>query len=117
MSRVTKNFRLARQAALHGDDKGIRRQYRLGAVGLRSDGTTVTSNNLPCQSPNKHAHAEARLCRKLDWDSEVFVVRITMTGGLTNARPCDNCMHAMRLRGVKRIYYSINENEHGVIKL
>jgi len=118
MSRVTKNFRLARQAALHGDDKGVRRQYRLGAVGLRSDGTTVTSNNLPCQHPNKHSHAEARLTRKLDWGSEVYVVRITMGKALlANARPCPNCQQLMKLRGVKRVYYSISEREWGCIKL
>ena len=102
--------------ALRGD-KVIRRQYRLGAVGIRHDGTVVTSNNVPCAHPERAAHAEARLVRKLDWGSEVYIVRILRNGRMASARPCENCQSALRLRGVKTCHYSINDTEWGVLKL
>ena len=116
MPHVSKFFKLAKQVATKGD-KRVRRQFRLGAVGIRSDGAIVTANNLPSQGPERRAHAEARLTRKLDFGSEVFVVRITRKGYLTSARPCRPCLHALRNRGIKRCYYSINEYEFGVINL
>jgi len=117
VAKVDKYFRLARQTATRGDTKEARRQFRLGAVGIRNDGTIVTSSNLPVRQPDGYAHAEARLVRKLDWDSEVFVVRITRNGLMANSRPCLHCQATMRLRGVKQVFYSISETEFGVLKL
>lgn len=108
-----KYFRLAKQIAL----KGNNRHYWLGAIGIRSDGAMVASNNIPNRCPEFYAHAEARLVRKLDWGSIVYVVRVRKDGTFGLARPCKHCQMAMRLRGVKRCYYSINNNEFGVIKL
>jgi cytidine deaminase len=117
MAKVEKYFRLARQTAVKGDAKDAQRQFRLGAVGIRSDGTIVTSCNLPARCPDKNAHAEARLVKKLDWDAVVYVVRIRSDGSLAMARPCRACQSAMRLKGVRRCYYSISDTEHGVMNL
>lgn len=117
MALVDKYFRLARQAALKGDTGEAKRQYRLGAVGIRSDGTVVTSSNIPHRTPEPQAHAEIRLTRKLDWGSVVYVVRIYSDGTLAMARPCKRCQSAMRRRGVKCCYYSINDTEYGVLIL
>ncbi len=114
---VDKHFRMARQVALRGDTKEARRQYRLGAVGVRSDGAIVISSNVPHRTPEPHAHAEARLTRKLDWGSTVYVVRIRSDGTLAMARPCRTCRGLMRLKGVKRCYYSISDTEYGVLNL
>jgi tRNA(Arg) A34 adenosine deaminase TadA len=117
MGQVEKMFRRARAVALKGDAKGVRRKYRLGAVGVRSDGVIVTANNLSCRRPTPYAHAEARLVRKLDFGSTVFVVRIQRNGTTVNARPCRDCEIAMRLRGVETCYYTISEKEWGVLHL
>jgi tRNA(Arg) A34 adenosine deaminase TadA len=117
MSVIDKYFRLARKTALKGDTREASRQYRLGAVGVRSDGAIVTSSNIPHRTPEPQAHAEARLAKKLDWDATVYVVRIQSDGRLTTARPCKKCQNAMRLRGVKRCYFSVSENEYGVLEL
>lgn len=114
MNRIEKYFRLAKQVAENGKDL---RQYRLGAVGIRSDGIIVTATNIPCQCPQEMAHAEARLARKLDRGATVFVVRILRCGALAPARPCMNCQAAMWKRGVKKVYYSISNVEYGVMKL
>jgi cytidine deaminase len=111
VNKVNKYFRLAKKIASRGS---ARRQFRLGAVGVRTDGAIVTASNLSSRIPEKRAHAEARVVRKLDYGSEVYVVRILRDGTLANARPCSDCQAAMRR--VKRIYYSISEDEYGVIQ-
>jgi len=117
MSQISKYFRLARQVASKGDTKEAKRHYRLGAVGLRSDGAIVTSSNIPHRVPEPNTHAERRLVKKLNWGSTVYVVRIKRDGKLAIARPCKKCQSAMLLRGIQRVYYSINEYEYGVLKL
>jgi len=117
MSIVNKYFRLAKQIALKGDTREAKRQYRLGAVGIRSDGAIVTASNIPIRMPNVNAHAETRLAKKLDWGSVVYVVRICSNGTLAMARPCRKCQSVMRLKGVKRCYYSISTIEYGVLIL
>lgn len=116
MSKIDKYFRLAQITACKGEAK-IKRHYRLGAVGIRNDGAIVTSNNIPSQGVLANTHAEARVVRKLDQGSTVYVVRIQRNGELTLARPCNSCQKAMRGRGVKKCYYSISEHEYGVIIL
>lgn len=117
MANINKYFRMARQVATKGDAHEVARQYRLGAVGIRTDGTIVASSNVPHRTPEPRAHAEARLVRKLDWGSTVYVVRIKSNGELTLARPCKKCVGAMRLKGVRRVYFSISESEYGVMQL
>jgi tRNA(Arg) A34 adenosine deaminase TadA len=117
MSKVERYFRLAKKIATKGDITDVKRKYRLGAVGIRTDGTIVTANNIPCRYPHARAysHAEARLVRKLSHGSEMFVVRILRNNSFSNACPCAKCQNAMRLRGVRRVYYSISDDEYGVI--
>lgn len=113
MSKVNKYFRLAKETAIRGS---LIRRHRLGAIGVRNDGAIVRANNLPHRLPEPNAHAEARVVRKLDFGSTVFVVRVLRDGSLTLARPCKTCQATMKFRGVKRCYYSINDTEYGVIK-
>lgn len=90
------------------------RRYRLGAVGVRRDGTIVTSRNISTREPNGAAHAEARLCRKLDYGSVVYVSRLDRAGRPTMARPCVKCETAMRNKGVKKVYFTVGVREWGV---
>ena len=41
----------------------------------------------------------------------LFVIRINKTGDMCNARPCYNCLNIMQLVGIKKIYYSISNEE------
>lgn len=117
MAAIDKYFRLAKQVALRGDTREAKRQYHIGAVGIRNDGTIVASSNIPNRVREPAAHAEARLVKKLDWDAVVYVVRVRSNGTLALARPCQTCQSAMRLHGVRKVYYSISDTEHGVIHL
>ena len=114
MNKIDKYFQMAKKVAIKRSDK---RKYRLAALGIRKDGTIVTSTNLPCRQPEKKAHAEARLARKLDQGAEVYVVRVLRCGSLANARPCKDCQATLWRHGVKRVYYSISNMEYGVMTL
>ncbi len=109
---MKKYFRLAKKVAAKGKDC---RSYRLGAVGVRKDGAIVKSRNIPNRLPASGAHAEARVCKKIDRGATLYVVRIDRKGKLAMARPCSMCQRLMRVRGVKRCYYSISETEYGVM--
>ncbi len=104
-------FRLAKVLAIKNDC----RQYRFGAVGIRKDGTIVYSRNIPTRYPEPKAHAESRVARKLNRGSIVYVVRIDRKDDLTTARPCKSCQRIMKSKGVKKCFYSISNNEFGVL--
>jgi tRNA(Arg) A34 adenosine deaminase TadA len=94
------------------------RSFLLGAVGVRSDGAVTVSPNGPSERPNKSVHAEARLARKLDKGSVVYVARVRRVDGqFANARPCQDCQRALAARGVKRVYFTVGETEYGILDL
>ena len=113
---VWKYFEIAEKVANTKDDQRI---HRLGAVGLRSDGVLVAATNAPAQDKAPFAHAEARLCRKLDKGAVVFVSRSSNEKHLRYklARPCESCQRLMARKKVERVYYTISDNEYGVLDL
>lgn len=102
------------------------RAFCMAAIGIRGDGTLVSARNGSVQVSETigngwsfpACHAEARVCRKMDHGGTIYVVRVSRSGGhLQLARPCYDCMMAMRARKVKKVYYSISDTEYGVIDL
>lgn len=105
------------------------RIYLLGAVGVRNDGRMVHARNeavLDTFTREKwgtfsiykrfpEAHAEVRLTRKLGFNATVYVSRV-MKGSkdLAMARPCEVCQGVLRAFRVKKVYYTISNNEWGV---
>jgi deoxycytidylate deaminase len=49
--------------------------------------------------------------------SKIYVIRTKLSGGLGMAKPCEICQHILFNYGVKRAYYSIGEDEYGVMKI
>ena len=117
MNKIKKHFALAIKAAEKGDSKDASRHFRIGAVAIRSDGALVSASNIPNREPDSESHAEARLTKKLDHNAEVFVVRIGRGGELRNARPCKRCRQKLKSRKIKKCYYSIANDEYGVMEL
>ena len=111
MARVKLLLKLAHNIAVKNK---THKHYNFGAIGIRTDGTLVCSTNLPVANYTPAAHAEARLLRKLNTNSEVFVVRVNHTARVL-ARPCSVCYAALKARGIKRCYYSIDDDSYGVI--
>ena len=94
------------------------RVFSLGAAGIRNDGTVVISRNGPTnigrdrtnKAESWHAHAEARLAKKLDVGATVYVVRVVPSGTWKNAKPCDSCIKLLKRKGVKKIVYTSSDN-------
>jgi deoxycytidylate deaminase len=68
-------------------------------------------------------HAEMMACinlRKTAYppeDCTLFVARKYKKGGIALSKPCPACENAIRDLGIKTVYYTISENEYGVLKL
>jgi tRNA(Arg) A34 adenosine deaminase TadA len=108
-------FQIAAEVA---SSKHPSRHFLHGAVAIRKDGVLVKALNSPTKYPDKNAHAERRLSKKLTKDSIVYVVRIKLANkSFSNSKPCKACELALKSRGVKRVYYSISNNEFGVLDL
>lgn len=111
--RVFNYFQMAALTAIKREDE---RSFLLGAVGIRYDGALVKSVNASSFHPVRTGHAEARLCKKLDVGSIVYVVRVKLLdGSLATARPCKSCQKILRSTGVSKVYYSISEFEYGIM--
>ncbi len=42
---------------------------------------------------------------------DLVVVRVNKSGNPCNARPCHNCLDMMKAVGIRKVYYSINQEE------
>ena len=91
------------------------RNFCLGAVAIRNDDVIVYAYNGNAKTPERKAHCEARLARKLDKGSIVYLARTNASNEWANSKPCLSCENILRRRKVKRIYYTIGPNEWGVI--
>ena len=49
--------------------------------------------------------------------SKIFVARVRRDGDLALARPCEICQEILYSYGVKRAYYTISNNEYGVMRV
>ena len=102
----------ARTACLKADE----RNFLLGSVGIRSDGTMVKSFNSSAVIPMASGHSERRVAAKLDYGAVVYVARVRLIDGCWGmAKPCKSCMVALMAKKVSKIYYTISHKEYGVI--
>ena len=47
----------------------------------------------------------------------VFVCRVDARGLFRNSKPCENCQQYMRRRGIRKVYYTIDETSVGKLIL
>jgi hypothetical protein len=106
-----KYFELAIQAARKGPHP---RDYWIGAVGIRKDGTIVSAHNglstIHGDLIIKCAHAEQRLARKLDKGAVVYVARTRVNGDIAPIEPCKNCRRILRSKGIRYVHCLMSEN-------
>ena len=71
------------------------------------------------QSNNMHAEIGCmhNVDREIFSKAEILVVRINQLGVLRNSKPCTMCQDAMKLKGVRRCYYSTGMNTLGCMIL
>jgi tRNA(Arg) A34 adenosine deaminase TadA len=90
------------------------RNYRIGCVGIRTDGAIVVAPNLLTKKPEHTAHAEYRTLSKSDAGVTLYVARIHRDDTIALAKPCVKCQALIRNRRVKRVFYTISPEEYGV---
>jgi len=66
--------------------------------------------NLPWLSE----HAEAAAIRKArrTVGATIYIARVNKRGNLRMSRPCSGCMDALRKAGIKKIVYTIDQEEY-----
>jgi len=105
-------FEIAAKLSHARDDE---RTFLIGAVAIRGDGTMISSINMPSKIPNRIAHAEYRLHKKLDYGAVVYVARMKLQDmNFGMARPCINCQKVLISRKVSKVYYTISPFEWGM---
>ena len=64
-----------------------------------------------------HAEMDAVICPVSTNGLDAYVARLTKPGKISMARPCDSCMTMLRLAGIRRVYWTIDEHNYGELKL
>jgi len=126
--RIKRYIELAKKVAEESEST----DYRHGAVLVRGAAVISTSCNKngfksfgqrfrerDCGHATRHAELGVILGvdRAKTTGATVYVVRIGKTGDLRLSKPCHMCRAVLEYVGVKKVFYSIDENEIGVIKL
>lgn len=109
----TKYIKLARETAISGrtKDKG----YHLASVCIRSDGSITKGHNTRSNDQNRFVHAEAKSILKAGHGAKLLiVVRVFADNTLALAKPCNSCQRLIKQYKVKKVIYSISNNEFGV---
>lgn len=115
-------LRKAAEAALPSHDND-QRNFWLGCIGIRDDGAIVSAKNGAVESSVtvEHyqlipsAHAEGRLLRKLGHNGIIYVARVSRQDrSYKMSAPCPMCATRIKSFGVRKVYYTINNNQYGV---
>lgn len=104
-------------------DKSDKRNFWLGAVGIRNDGVSVSSKNgasafsssMEVYQLNPNSHAEGRLLRKMGKYGIVYVARVSRKDrSLAMARPCSMCQNLLKSSKVTKVFYTIDDHHYGI---
>ena len=107
---------MAQQASRFSDHR-----IKVGAVLCNKKPITFASNKLrthprfadPSSSIRGSIHAEIRAVQNSNKEDlsgcTIFVYRGLKNGKPAMARPCEHCMEFLKSRGLKRIYYTIDQ--------
>jgi deoxycytidylate deaminase len=123
-------FRLARKIALTSDSK-----FRVGAVLIKGNSIMgmgcndmtkshplMTEYSSGTRKPLIKVHAELAACRgwtpkEVDNRFSLYIFRVRKDGSQGLAKPCDTCFRIIQEAGVSRIYFSMDDEGYGDLKL
>lgn len=126
---TTKIKRMFRVATLEANKSKC--NYRLGSVVIQrrkilarafnTDKTHTLTNTDMYAEKWKGIHAEIAACLKVSKSqlehADVYVVRIMKNGAMAMSRPCHICKAVLSRFGIQRVFYSISDDEYGVMEL
>lgn len=105
--------------ALSTARKSEHARWKLGSVIWRggsvlSKGVNQIKNDPAVLETEKYyhctVHAEVAALRsaKRPIGAKLFVARVTKSGGVGLAKPCDRCMREIAAHGIKKVYYTLD---------
>jgi len=115
-------LQLAAEVSLPTSDNDPR-NFWLGCVGIREDGVQVSARNGATEFSYEvesyqlvpNSHAEGRVLRKLGKCGVLFVARVSRKDrSFAMSQPCGMCQVRIRAAKVKKVYYTINDNQYGI---
>jgi tRNA(Arg) A34 adenosine deaminase TadA len=70
--------------------------------------------------PDGTVHAEIdavfKVRRKIDLDGcKMYVARVTKNGDIALAKPCEMCRQVLSRYGIRRVYFTVDEDHHDVM--
>ena len=99
-------------------------KWNLGAIVVKNGNPISAGINREKNDPKNvppgfcTVHAEVDAMRQVSErvlnGAVLYVARIRRGGDIGMAKPCLNCRNAVRAGGIKRVYYTISDNEYGV---
>lgn len=103
-------------------DHGI---WKLGASLWRSRAQLAVGHNRSKNDPALTAYEHCSVHAEIDALNQVvdasgtvlYVARLTRSGLVSMARPCLRCMEAITDAGVKKVVYTVNTHQFGIIKV
>jgi tRNA(Arg) A34 adenosine deaminase TadA len=112
----------AGQVALSANVNDEKRNFLLGCVGQREDGSLTYSKNgaVITSSYNEYriisdAHAEMRCLKKMGRGGILYTARVLkMDGNLAMARACPHCRLRIKMAGIEKVFYTIDQNHYGI---
>lgn len=109
-SAVSKRFIKLMQLA-HKEAQKVDGNHKLGAILVKGGRILAKSGN----NYTNYRHAEVACLSKV-WESErigaiLIVARTRKTQMYGMAKPCPDCENFIRDSGIKKVYYSNNDNE------
>lgn len=93
-------------------------RYTHLAIGFRTDGAVVLSfNNTDKVTRTWSSHAEARVSKKLDVHSSVYVMRLHKNQDWALSAPCESCLRCMIRKGVSKVYFTTGPDSYGTTRV
>ena len=90
----------------------VAKNGRTLGVGVNSFRNVPTNVSSPRTDSSYHAEVMAlRACVAYSLRATVYVARVDSEGRARMSKPCDICMDALRLCGVKRVVYTIDDGD------
>jgi len=87
-------------------------------IGIGFNSNKFTSEIKGHKWPTRHAEIDALLsCNSVTKGADLYVVRCNARGEFRNSKPCPMCIDMMRKHYIRRCFYSISDNEYGVMLL
>ena len=126
--RIQRAFSLAKKAALRSTYGNIKHGALLFSAGrvLQTSYNKINYSSFGMRFRGPYtgvatAHAEIGavfgISRNLTGGADVFVARVGKNGSFKLSKPCDMCTQILKFVGIKRVFYTIQEDEFAILNL